>query len=502
MKLGIRSKLFVTILMTSILVVIGMMLFTRWSIHSGFVAFVEDSQAQKIALISENLTEYYDETESWDQLSNNRRLWLRIVFGHPNRPIARYHDDDDDDHHHHGRRPSPPNLPINHFLEDKSDLWPSDRVLRLLQRNERHLPFETRLMLFDENKEPVFGRTDQLSNSQLFPLTEYGQTVGYLALIHGPSLTETGHIRFIEKQHSGLIFIALGIIALSALISILLSQRLVQPVQKFQQATREMAAGNYASRVEIKRRDELGELAKDINALGESLLANELARKQWVADIAHELRTPLSVLRGELEALQSGIRPIDSDAINSLHDDALRLGRLINDLYQLSVTDLGALNYKKEPLLINEILEEDIDRISKRFSESKIKISTDLGNTVNIQVAGDSQRLSQLFGNLLKNSLRYTDQDGELLISSKLEQNHILINFMDSSPGVPEEALGQLFNRLYRVDNSRNRDTGGAGLGLAIAYNIVTAHDGEIHAKHSPLGGLWLEIILPVEPAL
>jgi two-component system sensor histidine kinase BaeS len=497
MKLGIHSKLFFAILLTTIIVVIGMMLFTRWSIHSGFVAFVEDRQATRITRISGHLLDSYEINNSWDQLARNKQQWLYILFGRKDLRAPRRFNNDIDRPERHG--PGGPRAPHRRFMRETGSHWPPDRTIRHLKHNDLRLPFESRLMLFDHNLEPVYARKDQLDNSQLFPLNnEDGKTVGYLALINGPSLTDTGQIQFLEKQHTGLIWIALGILALSALISLLLSRRLVQPVQSFRTAARQLASGDYTSRVKLHSSDELGALANDINALGESLQANEGARRQWVADIAHELRTPLSVLRGELEALQSGVRELDRSAIDSLHEDMLRLSRLVDDLYQLSMTDLGALSYRKEPVDIADILLNDIETMHPQFDEAKITIKDDVHAIHDLIIQADSQRISQLFRNLLKNSLRYTNQDGQLDISAYIENSELVLNFQDSDPGVPESDLDKLFDRLYRVHASRNRDTGGAGLGLAISQNIVLAHEGKISAFPSPLGGLWIQIRLPL----
>ncbi len=492
MKLGIRSRLFFVILITSIIVVIGMATFTRWSIHRGFVTYIEDRQAERIEAISEELSEIYEDSDSWQDIKNNKRLWLSIIFNQTNR--LRHQGD-----HHKPQRPprAPPH--IERLLRNTSNHWPSDRMLRRISDKDHRLPFEVRLMLFDHGKRPIFGRDDQLSQSQLFPIREDGETIGYLALIKGPTLTQGGQLRFLENQHRGLIFIVLGVILLSALISLLQSRRLVKPLQQFREATRELASGNYQRRVEVNRTDELGDLAKDINALGESLEANEQARKQWVADIAHELRTPLTILRGELETIQAGIRPLDEKAIESLHEDTMRLTRLVNDLYELSMSDQGTLNYQKEGIEINPVLQNLIERYQIRYNDKNLKLTGDLKATQSKHIFADSQRLIQLFTNLLENSLRYTDAGGKLEITTTVSQNKIEISFNDSSPGVPEEALPHLFDRLYRVESSRNRTTGGSGLGLAIASNIVTAHDGTISAHASECGGLCIKVSLPMD---
>ena len=497
MKLGIRGKLFLVILLISLTIVISMLLFTRWSIHSGFTSYVEERQASRIEQISQRLIDHYDQYQSWQQLAKNKRAWLELLFGNHGRRARHLHDahDDDDAHTAHMRHRPPA---YRFLLRDGSTAWPPNRIMRKIQSNAPRVPFEVRLMLFDRNKNPVYGRLDQLADSTLFPLLIDSEAIGYLALISGPSLIDTGHLRFMQQQHSGLIWIGLGVILLSALISIILSKRLVNPVQEFRLASHELASGKYSRRVSIESSDELGDLARDINQLAESLQANEKARKQWAADIAHELRTPLAVIQGELEALQSGIRKLDEQAINSLHEDTLRLGRLIDDLYDLSITDLGALSYRKETISVNEILLDDVQSMQHEFDKAKIFIQLQLSATAGLTIHADSQRLSQLFMNLLKNSLRYTSPQGELLIHSESSNGQLRINFMDSSPGVPEATLPYLFDRLYRAEYSRNRVSGGTGLGLAIAKNIVLAHDGNIKAQAAPQGGLWVQVTFPV----
>lgn len=497
MQLGIYGKLFLTILLTSILIVIGMLVFTRWSILTGFEQFIEDRQLYRISQIRERLLDEYEITQGWDSLYGNKRLWLKIILDYR----ERHEDDDDDDHHHEDKHEDRehyvPDRLLHRLLRDRSNIWPPEHIVRNLRHSKQRLPFEMRIMLFDADKEPVFGRLELLEQSKVFPVLSSDVTVGYLALFPGPVVTGTSQLRFLERQQSGLIYIALGVIALSILISLLLSRRLTRPLHAFRKTARELAAGNYESRVNVVRHDELGELAHDINALGESLKANEQARRQWVADIAHELRTPLTVIQSELEALQAGIRPLDRAAVDSLHEDTSRLGRLINDLYELSVTDLGALSYRKQHIDIYNFLADFIGNQQPRFQEANIQLNSNITQLKGVEVHADEQRLVQLFANLMDNSLRYTDAGGELRIHGHLTNNQLILELLDSTPGVPETSLQSLFERLYRVDESRNRFSGGSGLGLAIVKNIVEAHEGSIEAFPSSLGGLGIKIQLP-----
>jgi len=263
-------------------------------------------------------------------------------------------------------------------------------------------------------------------------------------------------------------------------------------------ATHDIASGKYATRVPVSSSNELGQLARDFNAMALTLEKHEKERRQWVADISHELRTPVAVLRGEIEALLDGVRSITPETIRSLHAEALRLGRLVDDLYQLSLSDIGALTYRKENLDLGKTLRDSMESFRAEFGRKGIAISANLLRETGFTVFADRERLNQLFANLFENSLRYTDAGGKLVIDLFLSEGRVVLEFQDSAPGVPKHELHRLFERLYRVEGSRSRASGGAGLGLAICRNIVEAHEGTISAHPSSLGGLLIRVTLPV----
>jgi two-component system sensor histidine kinase BaeS len=198
--------------------------------------------------------------------------------------------------------------------------------------------------------------------------------------------------------------------------------------------------------------------------------------------------------------MQDGVRAADPERLGTLHADVLRLARLVDDLHELSVTDLGALSYRKAPVDIAALLETELDAFQGAVAAAGLSLGFSRPPHAVI-IDADAQRLSQLFRNLLRNSLAYTDAGGELRVRLDHRGGRIAIDVQDTAPGVPAEALPRLFERLFRVEGSRSRATGGAGLGLAIAQNIVSAHGGRIEARPSPLGGLWIRIELPETPA-
>jgi len=198
--------------------------------------------------------------------------------------------------------------------------------------------------------------------------------------------------------------------------------------------------------------------------------------------------------------VQDGVRPLNADTIDSFHQEVVHLSTLVNDLHELSLSDVGALVYKKEPIDLGELLETCIDKHGQLTSKSNLTVTLELPPThpeQELGVFGDPDRLLQVFDNLLQNSCRYTNSGGEVHVRVFEDGNHVLVEWFDSAPGVSDEDLAHLFDRLYRVEMSRNRAKGGSGLGLAICKNIVNAHDGSIAASHSPLGGLKLTIAFP-----
>ncbi|MGZ9006260.1 MAG: ATP-binding protein, partial [Burkholderiales bacterium] len=200
-------------------------------------------------------------------------------------------------------------------------------------------------------------------------------------------------------------------------------------------------------------------------------------------------------LRAEIESLEDGVRPLDKAAVSSLGGETARLARLVEDLHTLSLSDLGALTYYKEPLDLAEVITDVVDAQRRSILERGLEVKTELEEGA--CVLGDETRLAQVFANLLQNSLRYTNAPGTIAIASQRQAGQIVLTWEDSAPGVPEDELGRLTDRLYRVEGSRNRASGGSGLGLAIAKAIVEGHGGRLVARASPLGGVAIDIALP-----
>ncbi|MGO3667664.1 MAG: ATP-binding protein, partial [Vreelandella alkaliphila] len=320
--------------------------------------------------------------------------------------------------------------------------------------------------------------------------------IGELGFRPPQDMMERMESRFLERQQRNLVLIVVSLGLASLLLAGGLSWWLGRRTRALAGATLRLTEGDYHTRLPERGRDELSSLARDFNVLAATLEASRDARARWVSDTAHELRTPLAVLRGEIEAMQDGIRPLNQENLSSLAQEVAQLERLVTDLRLLSQSDAGALDIQLAPMNLSESLKGRLSDADRWLEESGLTLSSQL--TPDIMIQGDAQRLRQLWNNLLDNSCAYTQPPGELRVSLTCEASHAVITWEDSSPGVPESELSRLTERLYRVEGSRNRASGGSGLGLSIASALVNAHGGTLSPGASELGGLKWTLRFPL----
>jgi len=332
-------------------------------------------------------------------------------------------------------------------------------------------------------------------------ITLEGKRVGRLAITQAKALQARQDLGFAREQNQMLIAISATMLILAFLVSIPLAGHLVRPIRALLATTHALTKGQYQTRTPINSRDELGQLGTDFNQLAATLEANESSRQRWIADISHELRTPLAVIKAQIEAVIDGIHAPNAKVMSSLNNQTNHLSKLVDDLYQLSLSDMGALSYRKQALELGPLLKACVEDFRPAFEDRNIDLTLDLKALTRQELQADNDRLQQLFANLLTNSLRYTHPNGRLVISATTREENIEVIFNDSAPGVPLEDQGKLFERLFRVEKSRNRSSGGAGLGLSLCENIVKAHGGHIQASSSPLGGLCITLTLSHFPS-
>ncbi len=293
----------------------------------------------------------------------------------------------------------------------------------------------------------------------------------------------------------------LAALGVSLLVAVLLSwvtaRRILRPVQTLTTATRQMGQGDLSVRVAVRGKDELAELGQSFNQMAADLAHQEELRRHLAADVAHELLTPLTAVRGHLEAEQDGLLEPTPDLINSLHDEVMLLDKLIADLQELSLAEAGQLHLDVQPVSLVEVVMGAVTAVTPQLVARDLTLTTDLPDNLPLMEL-DARRMGQVFRNLLGNAIKYSDPGGQLTVTARRSGDELLVGVRDTGAGIAPEHLPYIFDRFYRADPSRARDTGGSGLGLAIVKGVVEAHHGRVWAESTPGAGSIFTVSLPL----
>lgn len=271
-------------------------------------------------------------------------------------------------------------------------------------------------------------------------------------------------------------------------VSLFVSRRVVAPIREMMSASQRIADGDYDKRVKISLPpnlddlDELAQLAISFNQMAEKLEKTEMMRSQLIGDVAHELRTPLSAIKGSMEGLIDGVLPAQVETFQQIHRETSRLQRLVDDLQELSRIEAGSYDLDIQPQMISRLVENTMTRIGRQYVEKDVHLSNEIPEGLPM-VNVDGDRISQVLLNLVGNALQYTPHGGEVSIRAWHENDEVLVEIKDTGVGIPKEHLPHIFSRFYRVDKSRARASGGSGIGLTISKHIIEAHNGRIWAE-------------------
>lgn len=293
------------------------------------------------------------------------------------------------------------------------------------------------------------------------------------------------HQMFLDATHRSLIWATLATLALAVILSFLLTKKVLTPLTQMTGITRKIAAGDYTAQVQISSRDEVGQLAAAFNQMASSLQRVEQLRKTMVIDVAHELRTPLTNMQGYIEALRDGVVAPSKETFDSLHEETLRLTKLVEDLLQLARADVSRGTLRLQNVTLQELMSQVLELFQPGFAAKKIAVEAEL-STAEVPIIADPEKLSQVFSNLLQNAWQYTPHGGNVRISAERLPGRIKMVFANTGEGIAEEDLPFIFERFYRGEKSRSREHGGAGIGLAIVKELVEAHKGEVGAENAP----------------
>nr|CAA6820581.1 MAG: Sensory histidine kinase BaeS [uncultured Thiotrichaceae bacterium] len=462
MKLTIFGKLYLAIFLATSVAIVFMVVVTNWNFEQSFAKYEREADLERIECLAKHLAAKYPDQPDLSFLGNNPTQWLTDI-----------------------------SIGLNCDAEARGEPLLSESAIYKLSGAIR---------LLDENGVLIKGAPlgDQQYGQVIIP--SKNQSVGSIQLILADQSENSREItkNFKLQQGGYLYLIALFSALLSLLVALVVVRQLVTPVKKLTEGATSLLKGEFATQINVASGDELGDLSRRFNQLSAYLQRNEELRGEWIADISHELRTPISVLRSETEAMLDGVRPPNLKHIRSLHAETMSLKQLVDDLYQLSLSDAGDIELVDEVVELGGLLDSALFAAESLLDEKQITVVNLLDLDKTYPVRGDESRLYQLFTNLLGNSHRYTDAGGSIQVAIKTESEQVVVEIADSAPGVPDDALPRLFERLFRVDKSRSRALGGSGLGLSICRNLVEMHGGKIEAHHSDLGGLLIRVRLPL----
>ena len=323
-----------------------------------------------------------------------------------------------------------------------------------------------------------------------FPASSQNSSVGTL-YVNPESAPEAGvaSIESLSNSINGfLIWGGLLALGVAMVFTFVLSRRMSAPIRALTSAARQLGQGDYSQRVEFhtKAKDEVGELARTFNSMADDLTRAEQLRRNMIADAAHELRTPLSNIRGYLEAIRDGLIQPDASTLDSVYEEALLLSKLVEDLQEISVADAGQLQLSRQPEDIAVSVRSAVSASLPQADAKGVSLTMDL--PVELPYCNiDYHRIGQVLRNLLDNALAHTPKGGSITVSARESGSQVEVSVTDTGEGIPADDLSNIFERFYRVDKSRTRATGGSGLGLTIAKRLVEAHGGRIEVQ-SELG--------------
>jgi signal transduction histidine kinase len=331
------------------------------------------------------------------------------------------------------------------------------------------------------------------------PIELDGQTVGELQVRMGMGSPRSRPVADLPEQLSRLLLLlALGGGVVGITLSILASRSLTAPLSRLAAAAHEIGARNFSRRVEPAGTDEVREVARAFNEMADHLEQAERLRRNLVADVAHELRTPLSVLQGNLRAMLDDIYSLDKEEIGRLYMQTRLLGRLVDDLHDLAQAEAGQLSLNYQTIDLAQLVRDTAGSHQPVAEESGITLQTDIDPDLPA-LSADEGRITQVLHNLIANALRHTLSGGTIVIRATATDGEVLLTVQDSGDGIAPEHLPHIFDRFYRTDGSRARTSGGAGLGLAIVRAIVLAHGGSIDVVSEGVGqGSTFTVRLPV----
>jgi len=465
LRLGVSGKLILAMIAVSVVSTVAMGLAIRIGFDKGFVDYLNVRGVNRLETLLPRVAAEFKRHGDWQFIIDSPGRWFDLV-GLP------------------GMRSEAP--PIGTPVPVSSEVASIDSS-----------GVSLRIALLDGRRNFVIGYLSDRDASIEREILVDGNVVGWLVYVPATEVISEADQSFKKRQDQASLLIGMASLIIAAGLAVILSNRFIRVLVPIRDAIGKLARGYYVSNLAIDSNDELGDLSADVNHLARVLAKNEAVRRELMGDLSHELRTPIAVLQAELEAIHDGVREPTPESIRSLLTEVKTLGILVRDIYEVSTSDAGALTYQFHPVDIADILDCTIHAFEERRSSCSLSLDYP-GYTTPVFVEGDDGRLNQLFNNLIENSVRYTCAGGTIRVRVSEISDKALLVVEDSAPSVDDLEIASIFDRAFRGRQREDTDKRGNGLGLAICKNIVEAHRGEITASQSALGGLRIEISVPL----
>jgi signal transduction histidine kinase len=363
---------------------------------------------------------------------------------------------------------------------------------------------QPRFMLADDSNRmlictPPYEVGDVLSSDQLAggePLIVEDKRVGTVLFGEGAPTLDPFERKFLERTNRSLLFAAIGAVGIALLAGVLLVRHFMRPLQDLTQAIQQMQQGQFGQAVPVRGQDELGKLTQAFNRMSSEVAQANFLRRQMTADVAHDLRTPLTIISGHLEGLQDGTLKPNPQRFEAMGREVIRLRRLVDDLRTLSLADAGELKLAREQIEVGTLLQHVAASFQPLLDKQELRLQTQLEPALP-PLWADRERMGQVLGNLMSNAIRHTPAGGIIALSACKAVDGFEIAVRDTGEGIPPDKLPYIFERLYRVNDARSQRDGESGLGLAIVKSIVEAHGGKIIVQSEVRKGTTLTVRLP-----
>jgi signal transduction histidine kinase len=346
---------------------------------------------------------------------------------------------------------------------------------------------EMNIGAYTENKYPLVSNSKNIGTI----------TIGYF----GTSYLSSASVAFISTLNHSFILSAVAALIFGLIISVVISRQLSRPLVKITDTANKMRTGNLEVRANIHTNTkEIDELSTSINYLAETLKSQEMLRKRLTSDMAHELRTPLTTLKTHVEAFMDGIWEPTNERFETFYEEIERLTKMVDNLRNLAKLEQTNLNLNKSKVDLSDELEKIVDTFKPLFMKETYKLTSSIPPEVTAII--DKDKFKQIMNNLLSNSYKHLKPDGKVEVILKKQKQIIIIKIIDNGIGIPEKDLPYIFERFYRSDLSRNKNTGGSGIGLTITKAFVEAHGGKIYVESVVNEGTTFTVELPIIPSI